>query len=55
VIVSDEVRLRAGLPDDILPSVEVPIRGRNESMVIRTVTEAATLATILDTAKADAA
>ena len=55
VIVSDEVRVRAGLPDDVLPSVEVPIRGRNESMVIRTVTEAATLLTIMETAKADAA
>jgi adenylate cyclase len=55
VIISDEVRIRAGLPDDVLPSVEVPIRGRNESMIIRTVTEAATLLTIMETAKADAA
>ena len=55
VILSDEVRIRAGLPDDILPAVEVPIRGRNEPMIIRTVSEAATLATILDETTADAA
>jgi adenylate cyclase len=55
VILSDEVRIRAGLPDDILPAVEVPIRGRNESMIIRTVTDAATLATIVDDQKANAA
>ncbi len=55
VILSDEVRLTAGLPDDCLPAVEVPIRGRNEAMVIRTVTDAATLLTIVDGAKADAA
>jgi adenylate cyclase len=55
VILSDEVRIRAGLADDVLPAVEVPIRGRNEPMLVRTVTDAATLATIFDGAKADAA
>lgn len=55
VILSDEVRRRAGLADDALPSTEVSIRGRNETMLIRTVTDAAALATIFDGAKADAA
>ena len=55
VIISDEVRERAGLPDDALPSTEVSIRGRNEPMLIRTVTDAATLMTIVDDAKANAA
>jgi adenylate cyclase len=55
VILSDEVRATAGLPDDVLPATEVAIRGRNEPMLIRTVTDAATLATILSGAKADAA
>lgn len=55
VILSDEVRIKAGLADDVLPAVEVPIRGRNEPMLIRTVTEAATLLTVFDGVKADAA
>ena len=55
VIISDEVRARAGLPEDALPATEVAIRGRNEAMLIRTVTDAAMLATIVDEAKADAA
>ena len=55
VIISDEVRERAGLPDDALPSTEASIRGRNEPMLIRTVTDAATLMTIVDDAKANAA
>lgn len=55
VILSDEVRQRAGLADDALPATDVTIRGRNEPMLIRTVTEAVTLATIVDDAKADAA
>ena len=55
VILSDEVRERAGLPDDALPATEVSIRGRNEPMLIRTVTDAAALTTIVDDAKANAA
>jgi adenylate cyclase len=55
VILSDEVRIRAGLSDNSLPATDVAIRGRNEPMLIRTVTDAATLATIFDNAKADAA
>lgn len=55
VILSDEVRLRAGLADDALPATEVAIRGRNETMLIRTVTDAAALSIIYDGAKADAA
>jgi adenylate cyclase len=55
VILSDEVRLRAGLADDSLPASEVSIRGRNEPMLIRTVTDAAALSSIFDRAKEDAA
>jgi adenylate cyclase len=55
VILSDEVRIRAGLADDALPATKVSIRGRNETMLIRTVTDAATLSTIVDGAKAAAA
>ena len=36
-VISDEVRATAGLPDDVLPQQEVAIRGRNEPMIVRTV------------------
>jgi adenylate cyclase len=55
VILSDEVRARAGLSEDTLPATQVEIRGRNETMLIRTVTDAAVLTTIVDEAKANAA
>jgi len=44
VVFSDEVRKAAGLPTDALPSVEVPIRGRVEPLIVRTAQKAAMLA-----------
>ncbi|MDQ8730268.1 adenylate/guanylate cyclase domain-containing protein [Bradyrhizobium sp. LHD-71] len=55
VVLSDEVRTRAGLLNDRLPSTEVTIRGRSEPMLIRTVADAATLSTIFNDAKSVAA
>ena len=42
-IVSEEVRITAGLPDDALPQQQVEIRGRAEPMVVRSVVDARTL------------
>lgn len=47
VVISDEVRDTAGLSADALPQQEVPIRGRNEPMIVRTATEARTLAELV--------
>ncbi len=44
VVFSDEVRMTAGMPADAMPRVEVPIRGRVEPLIVRTVRTAATLA-----------
>jgi adenylate cyclase len=46
VVVSDEVRATAGLAADALPQQEVAIRGRNEPMIVRTVTDAKALSTL---------
>jgi adenylate cyclase len=43
-VFSDEVRVSAGFPADALPSVEVPIRGRVEPLIVRTARTAAVLA-----------
>ena len=43
-VISDEVRDTAGLSADALPQHEVAIRGRNEPMIVRSVTEAKMLA-----------
>lgn len=50
VVLSEDVRRNAGLPDDCLPLTEVIIRGRNEPMLVRTA-QAAELATIVGGAK----
>jgi adenylate cyclase len=42
-IVSEEVRLTAGLPADALPQQQVEIRGRAEPMIVRTIADARTL------------
>src|ERR1700687_2666085 len=42
-IVSEEVRMTAGVPADALPQQQVAIRGRAEPMIVRTVTNASTL------------
>ena len=40
VVISDEVRATAGLSADALPQHEVAIRGRNEPMIVRSVSDA---------------
>jgi adenylate cyclase len=46
-ILSDEVRLTAGLAADALPEQEVAIRGRTEPMMVRIVTTANTLSALV--------
>jgi adenylate cyclase len=46
-VISDEVRATAGLAEDGLPSHEVAIRGRNEPMIVRSVTETKTLTALV--------
>jgi adenylate cyclase len=55
VVVSDEVRTTAGLAADALPQQEVAIRGRNEPMVVRSVTDAKTLSALIPDVQAAAA
>jgi adenylate cyclase len=47
-VLSEEVRITAGLPPDGLPRQEVAIRGRTEPMVVRSVTDAKALAVLVD-------
>jgi adenylate cyclase len=47
-IVSEEVRITAGLAADSLPKQEVAIRGRNEPMIVRTIGNAKTLSALVD-------
>src|SRR5258707_3838665 len=47
-ILSEEVRVTAGLPADSLPQQEVAIRGRAEPMMVRSVTEANTLSALVN-------
>jgi adenylate cyclase len=47
VVVSDEVRATAGLAAAALPQHEVAIRGRNEPMIVRSVTEAKMLSALV--------
>ncbi len=42
-VVSDEVRVTAGVAADALPQQQVEIRGRNEPMIVRTVADTRTL------------
>ena len=55
VVVSDEVRSTASLAADVLPQHEVAIRGRNEPMIVRTVTEARTLSALVNDEQSAAA
>jgi adenylate cyclase len=48
VILSEEVRTRAGLADDALPATAVTIRGRNAPMTVRTVADATVLSALTD-------
>jgi adenylate cyclase len=51
VILSEEVRVTAGLAEDALPQREVEIRGRNEPLAVRTVASAGALAELIGDAK----
>jgi adenylate cyclase len=42
-VISDEVRVTAGVDADALPQQQVEIRGRNEPMIVRTVADTRTL------------
>jgi adenylate cyclase len=48
VILSEEVRVTAGLARDGLPQQEVAIRGRAEPMMVRTVADAKKLSALVD-------
>ncbi|UFX47064.1 adenylate/guanylate cyclase domain-containing protein [Bradyrhizobium sp. 41S5] len=54
-VISDEVRVTAGLADDTLPAQEVAIRGRNEPMTVRTVEATRVLSALVDDRHAVAA
>ncbi|MCC8978247.1 adenylate/guanylate cyclase domain-containing protein [Bradyrhizobium acaciae] len=54
-VISDEVRVTAGLADDVLPAQEVAIRGRNEPMTVRTVETTRVLSALVDDRRAVAA
>jgi adenylate cyclase len=47
-IISDELRLAAGLAEGDLPQQEVTIRGRDEPMIVRVVVEAKSLSVLVD-------
>ena len=55
VVVSEEVRVTAGLADDSLPQQEVTIRGRAEPMIVRSVDHASTLFALVNDLNAVAA
>ncbi|WP_108520487.1 adenylate/guanylate cyclase domain-containing protein [Bradyrhizobium algeriense] len=55
VVVSDEVRATAGLAEDALPQHDVEIRGRNEPMIVRTVTDARKLTALVNEEQSAAA
>jgi len=55
VVISDEIRVTAGIAADALPQQEVAIRGRNEPMIVRSVTEARTLSALVGDVNAAAA
>jgi adenylate cyclase len=55
VVVSEEVRITAGLAEDSLPQQEVTIRGRAETMIVRSVDDASTLSALVNDLNALAA
>jgi adenylate cyclase len=55
VVVSDEVRAAAGLSADALPQHDVEIRGRNEPMIVRAVTDARMLPPLVNEEQSAAA
>ena len=54
-VISDEVRVTAGIAEEALPQQEVAIRGRNEPMIVRSVADARALSTLVGDVKAAAA
>ncbi|MGZ5877010.1 MAG: adenylate/guanylate cyclase domain-containing protein [Bradyrhizobium sp.] len=54
-IVSEEVRVTAGLPADALPQQQVEIRGRAEPMIVRFIITAKTLSALVNNAEVAAA
>jgi len=48
VVLSDELCKTAGIAADALPSTEVAIRGRADALIVRTVANAAMLASMID-------
>jgi adenylate cyclase len=54
-IFSEEVRITAGLAADALPQQEVTIRGRNEPMIVRTVTDTQELLALVNDERVAAA
>ena len=48
VVISEEVRVTAGLAEDSLPQQEVTIRGRAEPMIVRSVEHASTLSALVN-------
>lgn len=55
VVVSEEVRITAGLAEDSLPQQEVTIRGRAEAMIVRSVDQASALSALVNDLNAVAA
>ena len=54
-VISDEVRITAGLADDALPAQKVAIRGRDEPMTVRTVVSTRVLSAFVGDERAVAA
>ena len=54
-ILSEEVRVTAGLPADALPEQEVAIRGRAEPMIVRSVARASVLSALVNDVESIAA
>jgi adenylate cyclase len=54
-VVSEEVRITAGLADNDLPQQEVAIRGRGEPMIVRSVVHAKTLSALVSNVEVAAA
>ncbi len=48
VVVSDEVYVTAGLPDDAAPAREIAVRGRAAPIAVRTIADAESLAAMLE-------
>jgi adenylate cyclase len=55
VVVSDEVRATAGLAADALPQHDVEIRGRNEPMIVRAISDARMLPALVNEEQSAAA